>query len=85
MALQTFGGMGLPLQHPMMEEMLINLADAFGVENPKAKIAQGRVIIEKQQAMQQQLAAGGGGGQASPPRQRQLQKPVGGPGASAGP
>jgi hypothetical protein len=83
MALQTFGGMGLPLQHPMMEEMMVNLADAFGVENPKAKIAQGRAIIEQQQAFQAQVA--GGGGQASPPRSRQLQKPVGGPGAATGP
>jgi hypothetical protein len=84
MALQTFGGLGMPMQHPMMEEVLITLADAFHIENPKVKIAQGRAIIEQQQAFQAQVA-GGGGGQASPPRQRQLQKPVGGPGAATGP
>ena len=54
-SIQMFGAIGMPLQHPIIEEFILNLAEASGIENVEQKIAQGRQIIAQQQA----AAAGG--------------------------
>lgn len=49
-ALQTFGGMGMPLQHPLMERIMLDMAESFGFDDASGLIQQGRQVIEQQQA-----------------------------------
>jgi hypothetical protein len=48
-ALQTYGSIGLPLQHPLMERILLDMAESFGFDDASAMILEGRQIIEQQQ------------------------------------
>ena len=49
-ALQTFGAMGMPLQHPLMERIMLDMAESFGFDDAGGMIQQGRQVIEQQQA-----------------------------------
>lgn len=49
-ALATFGNLGMPLDHPMMERTLLDLAEGFGFENAQFLITEGRKVIEAQRA-----------------------------------
>lgn len=51
-ALQTFGGMGMPLTHPLMERIMLDMAESFGFDDASGLIQQGRQVIEQQQAAQ---------------------------------
>lgn len=49
-ALQTYGSIGMPLQHPLMERIMLDMAESFGFDDASAMILEGRQIIEQQQA-----------------------------------
>jgi len=49
-ALSTFGNMGMPLDHPLMERTMLDLAEGFGFDNAQFLITEGRKIIEAQRA-----------------------------------
>ena len=49
-AVQTFGSIGMPLQHPLMERIMLDMAESFGFDDASAMILEGRQIIEQQQA-----------------------------------
>jgi hypothetical protein len=49
-AFQTFGQTGMPLQHPIMERIMLDVAEGFGFEDARQLIEQGREIIAQQQA-----------------------------------
>ena len=85
MTLQTFGQLGMPLTHPILEEAMLELADALNVGHQVCQTGQHVAAGQGGGGGAPSGAAGARPGQASPPRPRQLQKPVGGPGASAGP
>lgn len=49
-ALQTYGSIGMPLQHPLMERIMLDMAESFGFDDASAMILEGRQVIEQQQA-----------------------------------
>ena len=49
-AIQTFGSIGIPLQHPLMERIMLDMAESFGFDDASGLIQQGRQVIEQQQA-----------------------------------
>lgn len=57
-ALQTFGGMGMPLQHPLMERIMLDMAESFGFDDASGLIQQGRQVIEQQQAAERAAEQG---------------------------
>ena len=54
-ALSTFGNLGMPLDHPMMERVMLDMAEGFGFENSQFLITEGRKAIEAQR--QAEIAA----------------------------
>jgi hypothetical protein len=52
-AMQTFGNLGMPLQHPLMERLLLEIAEGFGFDNAGQLIEEGREVIAQQQAAAQ--------------------------------
>ena len=49
-AMQTFGSIGMPLTHPLMERIMLDMAESFGFDDASGLIQQGRQVIEQQQA-----------------------------------
>jgi hypothetical protein len=50
---QTFGSLGMPLDHPFMERLMLEIGEGFGFDNAGQLIEEGRQIIAQQQAMAQ--------------------------------
>jgi hypothetical protein len=51
--IQTFGNLGMPMTHPFMERMLLEIGEGFGFENASDLIVDGREAIAQQQALEQ--------------------------------
>lgn len=64
-AIQTFGNAGMPLQHPLMERFLQEVAEGFGVDDAPALIEQGRQVLAQIQAQEQAAAQQGGSAPAA--------------------
>ena len=58
-AMQTFGSVGMPLNHPIVERMMLEVAEGFGIDDAPALIEEGRQAIAQQQAEQAAQAQGG--------------------------
>jgi len=65
-ALTTFANMGMPLEHPLLERIMLELAEGFGFENAAFLIEEGRRVLQAQQAAQQQQAGASGATQQVP-------------------
>lgn len=52
-AFQTFGQTGMPLQHPLMERILLDISEGFGFEDGRQLIEQGREAIAAAQQAEQ--------------------------------